>query len=292
MEDEATRGKKRVRFGKRGAVVLAGIIGVVVLAAGLLGRSHEELPGVPRPPRYPIVLCHGLMGFDTIGVKGFVVAKYFRGIKEDLESVGCKVYVTRVSKSADVSVRARELKDQVAKYGTRVNIIAHSMGGLDARYLVSRLDGHKYVASITTISSPHRGSYYADWALKTLGKGLKVEAMLRRLGMDTAAFHNLTCEYMEKKFNPMTPDIPSVRYFSFGASQSRAKIFPPLLPSYEIILTHEGPNDGLVSVRSARWGEYLGTLDADHLDQINWNPVHDARPIYRKIVNVLASKQL
>ncbi|MBI2190800.1 MAG: hypothetical protein HYU36_02295 [Planctomycetes bacterium] len=250
----------------------------------------EPLPEVPRPSRLPIVLCHGLLGFDKIGIEGFAAIRYFRGIQEDLESVGCRVYVTRVSKSKDVSVRAAELKDQVLAIGEKVNLVAHSMGGLDARYFISRLGGADHVASLTTIATPHRGTAVASWGLQHLGRKLKLEAALQLIGVDTEAFHNLTPEYLEKEFNPATPDSPEVAYFSYGGAQDRLHIAPGLLPSHEILLRAEGPNDGLVSVESARWGDYLGTLDADHADQINWGPTFDARPVYRRIVALLAER--
>jgi hypothetical protein len=90
------------------------------------------------------------------------------------------------------------------------------------------------------------------------------------VGMETGAFKQLTCEYMADSFNPRTPDDESVRYYSYGAS------FEPHLlslfrKSHRVIKHLEGPNDGLVSVNSSRWGTYCGTLNnVNHLDLINW----------------------
>jgi triacylglycerol lipase len=65
-------------------------------------------------------------------------------------------------------------------------------------------------------------------------------------------------------FNAATPDAPSVRYFSFGAAVPQARVTPLLRRGWALLTPVEGPNDGMVSLASARWGEYLGTLHADH----------------------------
>ena len=84
---------------------------------------------------------------------------------------------------------------------------------------------------------------------------------------DSPAYANLTTRYLTKIFNPRTPDDPRVRYFSVAGRTGSLNIWHPLwLP--KVVLDgangREG-NDGLVSVESARWGEFLGTLEgADH----------------------------
>ena len=93
------------------------------------------------------------------------------------------------------------------------------------------------------------------------------------LGLETGAFSQLTRKYMTEEFNPRTPDRPGVRYFSYGADFS-----PGLLSAFRqphrIVSAAEGPNDGLVSVESSKWGGeegYKGTLvGVSHLDLINW----------------------
>ena len=92
---------------------------------------------------------------------------------------------------------------------------------------------------------------------------------LQSLGIQTAAFEELTTHNM-KDFNEKVPDLPDVRYFSFGASftPTWGSVFRT---SQSIIEKLEGENDGLVSVKSAMWGEYKGTIpDVNHLDIINW----------------------
>ncbi|CAE6452686.1 unnamed protein product [Rhizoctonia solani] len=137
------------------------------------------------------------------------------------------------------------------------------------------------VLSLTTIATPHRGSAFADFFLSTLGRQnipgfVSLMEKLPIGGGDGKAFESLTLDSM-RQFNEETPDDPNVHYFSWGS-----KFEPGVLDalgfgfSHKIIMQKEGPNDGLVSVKSARWGTYLGTLDGvNHLELVGW--VNEAR---------------
>jgi triacylglycerol lipase len=157
--------------------------------------------------------------------------------------------------------------------GKSVNIIAHSMGGLDSRYMISRLrPDNVNVLSLTTIASPHRGSYFADFLIEEIGPNVlpKLYNFFNGHGISTGAFSQLTQKYMQEEFNPKTPDVRGVRYFSYGATVE-PRLFSPFRQSHAIIEREEGPNDGLVSIHSAQWGTYKGTLvNVSHLDLINW----------------------
>ncbi|KAF8711690.1 Alpha beta-hydrolase, partial [Rhizoctonia solani] len=137
------------------------------------------------------------------------------------------------------------------------------------------------VLSVTTIATPHRGSAFADYFLSTLGRQnipgfVSLMEKLPIGGGDGKAFESLTLDSM-RKFNEETPDDPNVHYFSWG-SKFEPGVFDALGFgfSHKIIMQKEGPNDGLVSVKSARWGTYLGTLDGvNHLELVGW--VNEAR---------------
>ncbi|CAE6412605.1 unnamed protein product [Rhizoctonia solani] len=137
------------------------------------------------------------------------------------------------------------------------------------------------VLSVTTIATPHRGSAFADYFLSTLGRQNipGFASLMEKLpigGGDGKAFESLTLDSM-RKFNEETPDDPNVHYFSWG-SKFEPGVFDALGFgfSHKIIMQKEGPNDGLVSVKSARWGTYLGTLDGvNHLELVGW--VNEAR---------------
>ncbi|GAO19770.1 hypothetical protein UVI_02041710 [Ustilaginoidea virens] len=146
------------------------------------------------------------------------------------------------------------------------------MGGLDARHMIALPPAAEggvgvgvgvRVASLTTVSSPHRGSALADWALRP--------AWRRRLLRGAApAVAQLTPRRMEA-FNARVRDDPRVRYFSYGADAGAPPLLSPFRLAAGVLARAEGPNDGLVSVASSRWGEYRGTLEGvNHLDLINW----------------------
>lgn len=145
--------------------------------------------------------------------------------------------------------------------------------GLDSRYMISSLKPKGVeVLSLTTIATPHHGSAFADYLFKSIGAANipKLYKALEFFGFETGAFEQLTNKYMTGSFNPRTPDSPDVRYFSYGA-QLNPHLTSVFRKSHSIVMAAEGPNDGLVSVQSSRWGKYQGTLDnVSHLDLINW----------------------
>src|SRR5262245_41809375 len=117
--------------------------------------------------RSPIVLAHGLLGYDRWRVGNYTLREYFPGIGHRIESAGNRVLRARTCPTGTVRHRAAELKaflDRISPHEP-VHIIAHSMGGLDARYFISKLGGADRVLSLTTVGTPHRGSPFADWGV-------------------------------------------------------------------------------------------------------------------------------
>ncbi|KAL2010944.1 hypothetical protein VTN00DRAFT_3662 [Thermoascus crustaceus] len=143
--------------------------------------------------------------------------------------------------------------------------------------MISRLrpTGFK-VLSLTTIATPHRGSSVADYVFDQIGADRlpQIYYAFDRLNINTGAFNQLTCKYMEEEFNPNTPDVEDVRYFSYGAA-FQPSFWSVFHQPHRILEEKEGPNDGLVSVASSKWGgenSYKGTLiGVSHLDLINWS---------------------
>eukprot|EP01087_Luapelamoeba_hula_P012643 TRINITY_DN3533_c0_g1_i1.p1 TRINITY_DN3533_c0_g1~~TRINITY_DN3533_c0_g1_i1.p1 ORF type:complete len:240 (+),score=25.61 TRINITY_DN3533_c0_g1_i1:270-989(+) len=180
----------------------------------------------------------------------------------------------RVSPTASIRDRALRLKEQIMRILEeskieKINLIGHSMGGLDSRYLVSILGGHEFVSSVTTIGTPHRGSPFAKWALDNIGTRMRMMAALKWLDIPVEGFNNLTTEWMNNEFNPHVPDMPDVRYYSFGGSKPRDRMHTLLKFPYDVIYEAEGDNDGLVSVESSKWGEAFELVHADHIEAIN-----------------------
>jgi triacylglycerol lipase len=231
-------------------------------------------------PTNPIVLAHGLMGFDELRLLPYNLipgVQYWRGITAAYRAHNIECITTTVSATGSIEDRAASLFHQIRTKcpGRAVNIVAHSMGGLDARYLISRLcptPADFTVKSLTTVATPHRGSSAADMLFREIGPDLapRLYRLLGRLKIDSGAFSQLTREYIGEHFNKVVPNSADVRYFSYGASAT-PHFLSVFRISHDLMEIIEGANDGLVSVRSSRWGEYKGTLmGVTHLDLINW----------------------
>ncbi|KAI0601494.1 triacylglycerol lipase [Biscogniauxia sp. FL1348] len=283
-----------------------------------LGRQiHDDYASIKTnyaTPKHPIVLAHGLLGFAELQVAGgwLPAIHYWRGISDALAANGVQVIRSAVPPSSRIEQRAEKLAQDIgaAAAGREVSIVAHSMGGLDARYMISRLRPRDVrVRSLVTIASPHRGCSFADYLFDEIGADNvpKVFKFVEGAGIDTGAFGQLTRRYMTETFNPETPDDPDVRDFSYGAMMDPPSLLNPFRQSYRVVSQAEGPNDGLVSVESSKWGSYKGTLvNVSHLDLINWTnrlkwmfssvagqgPKFNAIAFYLDIVDMLAKEDL
>jgi triacylglycerol lipase len=222
--------------------------------------------------RAPIVLVHGLFGFGQVRVGGVTLSDYFPGISQKLRAAGNRVLVPNLSPTAGVAERAAQLKQFIDRQSPHepVHLLAHSMGGLDSRYMVSRLGMADRVLTLTTLGTPHRGTSFADWGVSRLSH--LVQPVLNLLGLPTQAFRDLTTA-MCRRFNEEVPDVPQVRYFSVAGRHDGSLLTPEWLLPYNIVLQNEGDNDGVVSMASARWGQSMEVWEGDHFSLVNWlNP--------------------
>jgi triacylglycerol lipase len=192
---------------------------------------------------------------------------YLTPLGEFLRERGVRALFPQVAPVGGVAGRAAQLRDQIRAWTDEpVNLIAHSMGGLDARYMIAHLGMAERVRSLTTVCTPHHGSSVADWFCAYFNRLIPLLSLLKALGLNADGVHD--CQRAAcKAFNAHTPDAPDVRYFSFGAAVSLPRVSPLLRRAWGLLTAAEGPNDGLVSADSARWGEYLGTLAVDHFGQ-------------------------
>ena len=251
---------------------------------------------------HPIVLHHGFMGADD-GIWAF------NGVPTALRNDGHRVFESEVPPFHSVKRRAEALADQIDQFlqngdAEKVNIIAHSMGGLDARYLVSTLEFADRVASVTTISSPHGGTRIADAYLKLVPDEADeaVDAIAELAGGTfsdvaedadiRAAMEDLAVENSEE-FDRNNPDVDGVYYQSWAGVSSVAGVrVDGVEEACDGKLTiHEGTmdhmdgllwsaaaitasgtamdlNDGMATIESAKWGDFQGCIPADHLDQV------------------------
>jgi len=242
--------------------------------------------------RHPIVLAHGFGGgFDPLLPQQLGV-QYFRGIPDALRSQGHVVHVAHVSPTASIELRAKSLAKQIKDLDSRrVNIIAHSMGGLDARYAISRFGLDEYVTSLTTIGTPHHGTPLADVAL-VLGDLKRARKLLRALGLNVDGVYDLSTESMGR-FNGSVPNADGVLYANIVAAASPENPVNKILTaSYRYLLKVSGANDGVVPSRSQLWGETFEEIDADHWAQIGWFAPFDVNALYTRIASRLAARDL
>jgi triacylglycerol lipase len=244
------------------------LVGRAVKYGQTLVPAKERLMTAPRL-RAPVVLIHGLLGFDQVRMGPWVLANYFRGVPEVLAAGGNRVLIARVSPTGGIADRAAQLKVFLEQScpGEPVHLIGHSMGGLDARYLICHLGMAPSVLTLTTVGTPHRGSPFADWGVGRLAR--VVRPVLDFLGLPYQAFYDLTVANCAQ-FNRTTPDAPGVRYFSVAGRHELGWHTPEWLLPARIVESAEGPNDGIVSVRSARWGQDCEVWEGDHLSLVNW----------------------
>ncbi len=247
-------------------------------------------------PRHPVVFCHGMLAFSTLSMHLPKDLNCFSALRPFLRERGFRVLFPQVAPTSGVAARAQQLRDQITRWTNEpVNLVAHSMGGLDARYLVTHLGMADRVRSLTTVATPHRGTYLVDWFLANYRQRVPLLLALETLGVNIDGFRDCRpaacCD-----FNAQTPDMPQVRYFSYGGAVSQVHVTPVLRRAWSLLTAMEGPNDGMVSTASARWGEYLGTLHADHFAQtpdktfVHPKEDFDALGFYVRLLEDLARK--
>lgn len=276
-----------------------------------------------QPAKWPIVLHHGFNASSTNDWS-------FYKVKAALEADGHAVFVTEVEPFAGVPTRAKRLASLVdaaiattcASRGLdtetcsrtmKINLVAHSMGGLDARHLASSLGYASKIASITTISTPHRGSGVADVGLGLVPDQGRMADVVNTLAAcfgktftqaeltgatDVHAALASLATANADAFQAANPDQPGIYYQSWaGVSRAvggprtaagreevlaacegvyhgdpgRADFMAPsLVPgSFAVGWVASGaPQDGMVTVASAKWGTFRGCFPADHLDEV------------------------
>ncbi len=241
--------------------------------------------------RYPVVLLHGLMGFDRIGTAGMGQG-YFRGIAESFQAQGITLYCPRLPAVCSVPERAECLAKYIRGLSAqRVNLIAHSMGGLDARYAIAKQDLGGQVASLITIGTPHRGTILANVKDHVIAKMMR--NLTNRLSTMFEALDWLTEDAMTE-FNRAIPNPSRLLYASVVAQCSTTTDVNPLLrPTHAYLQRHRGPNDGIVTLESQRWGEVLLEIEADHYAQIGWTTGNfDAIELFASLMRTMASRGL
>lgn len=230
--------------------------------------------------RTAVMLVHGFLGFGSFGL-GRARIHYFRRVARHLEQRGVDVHVARLPPLGSTPERAQALGDQLARIESDdIVIIAHSLGGLDARWALARGQAGR-VRALVTIGTPHRGSPIADAFAS--GPAARLRRALGRMGVVSDAVDWLTTDRLAR-FNDEIADVPGVRYACVvGATADGRKIHPLLRVTHAFLKAH-GPNDGLVTAASQTWGEVITHAEIDHWAQVGWAGGHDAAALVERVL--------
>lgn len=263
--------------------------------------------------KYPLLMVHGM------GFRDNKFLNYWGRIPEKLEKIGCKIYYGNQDSNADIETNGTILQKRIDEIlnetgADKLNILAHSKGGLDCRYAISTLGAADKVASLTTISTPHNGSKSVDLLLKF------PDLLVRLVGKCTdlvfkicgdknpdsyKVFHSFSTK-CANEFNLSNPDAEQTFYqsYAFVMSNPFSDIFM-FLPCLVVTLI-EGKNDGLLTPDAVKWGDFRGIYKGNsrrgisHCDEVDMRRrrftkkhgewISDITDFYCDIINELKEK--
>lgn len=264
--------------------------------------------------RYPLLFVHGVFFRD------FEKLCYWGRIPDELKKNGAEIYYGNHGSASSVAESGKQLAARIKEIAEssgagKVNIIAHSKGGLDCRYAISNEGAGKYTASLTTINTPHRGCEFADWLLKKVPRKAQFKiagiynSALAKIGDENPDFltavNDLTSEKCLEfnRENPETEYKDEVFFQSVGSKLEKASGGKfPLNLTYHLAKYFDGANDGLVGEKSFPFGEKYtflvpsGKRGISHGDMVDLNRENidgfDVREFYVQLVSDLRKRGL
>jgi triacylglycerol lipase len=257
------------------------------------------------PLKYPVVLVHGIVAND----KENSIIDFWGRIPNVLMKHGVKVFFGNTEPWGSYESNAAILKATIENVlletkAEKVNIIAHSKGGIDSRYLIWKYNFGDKIASLTTISTPHRGAEIADlvYREKTAHAKIVTEAVTRFSGLFSSANadllnvdYELTTENM-KDFNEKVIMDDRVYFQSLYTTMNNSFDDLALFYPHWYIKKVAGANDGIVSEKSARWGNNIVKIKGgiSHIEIVDFKKRKrlgiDIPGIYINIINQLREK--
>lgn len=222
--------------------------------------------------KYPVILVHGIV------IKDFKFFRAFGRIEKILNKGGYGAYTAKTDGFGSIENNAEQLKEFIngvlMKTGAeKVNIIAHSKGGLDAKYMIQSLEMEGAVASLTTLCTPHKGS--------------QVATKIYRLPKFIKKFIAFWINFWYRIFGDKKPDsltvckqLQSVSEIECDTLNFSEKVY---CQSYSTVLKRsrddfimgiplmfskhweKSSSDGLVSVEASKFGEYKGNVSEDSI---------------------------
>ncbi|MEM1056339.1 MAG: alpha/beta fold hydrolase [Bacteroidota bacterium] len=280
--------------------------------AEAVARRAVELVPTPQPPilptRHPVVLLHGFGALANL-MQGGVLHREAMFLREH----GIWAYAPHANPYDTIQARcdtwAGHLERAMEETGAeKLNLIGFSSGGLDARWLAREMGWADRVASLVTVSTPHRGTALAEFVLERPERlrSWAVGAMdfLGRAAYELVppatedALAELTRASVRERF-PLDETIPNAWCASFtgrAGKGTETAITPTLALPNRILYAAEGVNDGIVPTAGGVWAEHLGTLEADHARQIGLKMLtggtYDSREFFLSICHQLRERGL
>jgi triacylglycerol lipase len=254
--------------------------------------------------KYPIVLVHGIAAHDR-GKNNI----FWGRIPKILEEKGIRVFLGNTDSWGDCDSNAKILKLTIEKIleetkAEKVNIISHSKGGIDSRYLIWKHNFEDKVASLITISTPHHGSELADLIYnqkiihsKIAKKALEIFGKL--YGDINPDLYNVNCQLTTgkmKEFNKSIEINDKVYHHSFYTTMKNSLDDLMFFYSHWYLKSICGENDGVVSEYSAKWGENVTKIEGgiSHAEILDYKKKKISRinipDIYIKIIDELNKK--
>lgn len=255
--------------------------------------------------KYPVILVHGIGAKDS--------NLFWGRFPERLRNAGTNVFLGNTDSWSGIETNALSLKASVdsvlEKCNTeKVNLIAHSKGGIDSRFLISRMGYASKIASLTTISTPHMGSeiidYICDKKYIKSNFAKKITHSLAKLYGDKSPepyklITDLTTKNMIN-FNLQNPDIDSVYYSSYHSLMRNAFDDLSYFFTYNLLKKLSGENDGIVSIHSSKWGNTFTLIKGLNAGGISHSEIVDIKrkkisgvdiPLqYLNIIEILTKK--
>ena len=261
--------------------------------------------------RYPIVMVHGVFFRDS----NFF--NYWGRVPDALTKNGANVFYGNQPSAASIADSAQALTRRIQEICQqtgceKVNLIAHSKGGLDCRYAIAFCGAAPYVASLTTINTPHRGCQFADYLLGTIPQAAQQKVAdaynqaLRNFGEQDADFMAAVTDLTSQRCTALDNTMPlpeGILCRSIGSRLNQASGGKfPLNFTYHLVRHFDGANDGLVGAESFQWGDDFTLLSTSapsgisHGDMIDLNrrnlPGFDVREFYVQQVSDLRRQGL
>ncbi len=264
-----------------------------------VSRLDDAITDTYTATKYPIILCHGMAGFDSL----FGVLDYFYGVESSLTSGGAKVFITHVPQFSSSEARGEALLAQVQHIvavsgAKKVNLIGHSHGGLDARYVAAvRPD---LVASVSSVGTPHKGAEVATFLRSNVKSGGFTEFAMEMLAGGLGTILGLLSGHTQAQdalgaldsisapgaatFNAKYPaGLPTtscgqgasstngVRFYSWSGTRPITNLLDAGDGALGVAsLVSKESNDGLVGKCSSHFGTVIrDDYTMNHLDEVN-----------------------